>query len=251
MLYKIEWDEPVAIIKLNAGRANALNQESLAALSEAFNEVERAGARGVVLTGYSRFFSAGLDLDALWNLDRSAMDLLVRDFDKIMLRIFAFPRPVVAAVNGFAVAGGAILALACDARLMRDEEARIGLNEIRLGLTFPASATEIIRHTLSIEYIDSILYGGQLYTPMEAMARGLVDGLTAGDVLEETRAVCRRLAEQPVRAYAAVKASLKGPAIRRAEESLDDLRRVFLDAWFSPEGRCLIGETRSRLRSRR
>jgi enoyl-CoA hydratase len=241
----------VAVIRLNAGRANALNLESLSAISAAFDEVEQAGARGLVLTGYDRFFSSGLDLVALWDLDRPAMDLFIRDFDRVMLRVFAFPRPVVAAVNGYAVAGGTVLALACDARLMKDEEAKIGLNEIRLGLPFPASAMEIVRHTLSIEYIDSILYGGQLYTPMEAMARGLVDGLTAGDVLDETRAVCRRLAEQSVRAYAAIKASLKGPAIRRAQESLDDQRQTFLDAWFSPDGRRLIGEARSRLRSTR
>lgn len=251
MLYKVEWDEPVAVIRLHAGRANALNHESLAAVDEAFGEVERAGARGVVLTGYGNFFSAGLDLVTLWEMDRAAMDRFVNDFDRVMLRIFSFPFPVVAAVNGYAVAGGAIMALACDARLMRDDDGKIGLNEIRLGLPFPASAMEILRHALSIEYIDSILYGGQLYTPMEAMARGLVDGLTAGDVLDETRAVCRRLAEQPARAYSALKASLKGPAVRRAQESLDDQRRVFLDAWFSPEGRRLVGEARSRLSSKR
>ncbi|MBI4588900.1 MAG: enoyl-CoA hydratase/isomerase family protein [Candidatus Rokubacteria bacterium] len=246
-LYRIEWLDQTAEISLTCGKANALNPGSLAAISEALDEAERARARGVILTGYDRFFSAGLDLVTLYEFDRLRLDAFVREFDRVMLRVFAFPRPMVAAVNGHAVAGGCILALACDAQLMPDYDIQIGLNEIRLGLPFPASALEIARHGLSMEFADSILYGGQLYTPLEAMSRGLVDGLTSGDVMEESRAVCRRLAEQPPRAFEAIKSSLKAPAMRRAQENLDELRRGFVEAWFSPEARRLIGEVRARL----
>lgn len=230
-----------------SGKANALNSQSLAAISQALDEAGRAQARGVILTGYDRFFSAGLDLVTLYELDRPRLEAFVQEFDRVMLQVFAFPRPIVAAVNGHAVAGGCILALACDARLMPDHGAQIGLNEIRLGMPFPASALEIARYGLPMEYADSILYGGQLYTPLEAMSRGLVDGLTSGDVLEEARAVCRRLAEQPSRAFEAIKASLKAPSIRRAQESLGDLRRAFVEAWFSPDARELVGAARARL----
>ncbi len=250
--YRIEWREGMAEVSLNCGKANALNSRSLTAISRALDEVAQAGsrgagARGVILTGYDRFFSAGLDLVGLYELDRPAMEAFVREFDRAMLQVFAFPRPVVAAINGHAVAGGCILALACDARLMPDHTGRIGLNEIRLGLPFPASALEIARHCLPMEYVDSILYGGQLYTPLEAMSRGLVDGLTSGDVMEEARAVCRRLAEQPSGAFEAIKTSLKRPAMGRANDALDELRRAFVDAWFSPDGRRLVGEARARL----
>ncbi len=246
-LYRISWHDQTAEISLTCGKANALNPRSLAAISQALDEAGRAQARGVILTGYDRFFSAGLDLVTLYDFDRPRLEAFVREFDRVMLQVFAFPRPVVAAVNGHAVAGGCILALACDARLMPDHGVQIGLNEIRLGVPFPASALEIARHGLPMEFADSILYGGQLYTPLEAMSRGLVDGLTSGDVLEEARAVCRRLAEQPVGAFQTIKASLKGPAIQRAQERLDDLRRAFVEAWFSPDGRRLIGEARARL----
>lgn len=251
-LYRIEWRDGTAEIGLTCGKANALNLRSLAAISQALDEAVRAGtrgagARGAILTGYDRFFSTGLDLVGLYELDRSGMDAFVREFDRVMLQVFAFPRPLVAALNGHAVAGGCILALACDARLMPDHGAQIGLNEIRLGLPFPASALEIARHCLPMEFVDSILYGGQLYTPLEAMSRGLVDGLTSGDVMEEARAVCRRLAEQPAGAFEVIKGSLKRPAVHRATEALDELRRAFVDAWFSADGRRLIGEARARL----
>ena len=251
-LYRIEWRDGIAEISLACGKANALNPQSLAALSQAFDQAGEtgtrgAGARGVILTGYDRFFSAGFDLVSLYDLNRSKMSAFAREFDRVMLQVFAFPRPTVAAINGYAVAGGCILALACDARLMPDHVGQIGLNEIRLGLPFPASALEIARHCLPMEFVDSILYGGQLYAPLEAMSRGLVDGLTPCDVMQEARAVCRRLAEQPPAAFEAIKTSLKRPAIHRANDTLDELRKAFVEAWFSPDGRRLVGEARARL----
>lgn len=246
-LYRVVWHDRVAEIRLTCGKANALNARSLAAVSEAFDEAHRAEARGVVLTGYDCFFSAGLDLVTLYDLDRAQMEAFVREFDRVMLRVFAFPRPVVAAINGHAIAGGCILALACDARVMPDQGVQIGLNEIRLGVPFPASALEIARHAIRTKSLETILYAGQLYAPSDAASHGLVDGLTSGDILEEARAICRRLAEQPTRAFETIKASLKGPALRRAQATLDELRQAFVEAWFSPEARHLIGDARARL----
>ncbi len=248
-LYELAWRDRIAEIRLTCGKANALNARSLTAIAAALDDAAVGEARGVVLTGYDRFFSAGLDLVSLYDLNRLQLDAFVRDFDRVLLQLFAFPRPVVAAVNGHAVAGGCILALACDARLLFAEGGTVGLNEIRLGLPFPASALEIARQAVPSEFLESILYGGQLYTPRDAMAHGLVDGLASGDVVTDAMAVCRRLCEPPSRAFEAIKASLKAPAVHRAREGLDALRRAFVDAWFSPEARQRIGETRARLMS--
>jgi hypothetical protein len=95
----------------------------------------------------------------------------------------------------------------------------------------------------------AILYGGQLYAPPGAASHGLVDRLTSGEFLEGARSACRRLAQQRVRASETIKASLKGPAIRQAQASLDRLRRAFLEAWFSPGARRPIGEARARLQT--
>jgi enoyl-CoA hydratase len=238
----------VAEIRLECGKANALNGRSLDALAAAFAEVAGGDARGVVLTGYDRYFSAGLDLVDLYALDRAAMDGFVARFDQVMLEIFAFPRPVVAAINGHAVAGGCILALACDARLMQAGPGRIGLNEIQLGLPFPASALEIARRSIPAASLDTVLYGGQLYTPEEALERGIVDGLDAADVVAEARVLCERLAEAPAAAFRTIKGALQAPALREAGATRDELRRAFVDAWFSADGRRLVGAARGRLR---
>lgn len=246
-LYRLDWRDGVAEIRLTCGKANALNLRSLAAITAAFEAARAGQARGVVLTGYDRFFSAGLDLVTLYELDRPGMDAFMREFDRVMLEVFTFPRPVVAAVGGHAVAGGAILALACDARVAGATGIRVGLNEVRLGVPFPASALEIVRHTVPVASVETALYGGELHAPAEARALGLLTEVSPGDVVEAAVAACRPWAAQPAGAFATIKASLRAPALERARRSLDALRRAFVDAWFSPEARARIGEARARL----
>ena len=247
MSYALAQRDGVAEIRLACGKGNALNPASLAAIAAALEEAGRSGARGVVLTGFERFFSTGLDLVTLYELTPARLDDFVRLFDRVMLQVFTFPRPVVAAINGHAVAGGCILALAADARVAAGGELRIGLNEIRLGLPFPASALEIARHALVPDALAEVLYGGELYSPEAARARGLVDARADGDLLADATARCRRLAEAPAGAFETIKASLRAPALARVDASLDALRRAFVDAWFSPEARERIGAVRARL----
>jgi enoyl-CoA hydratase len=245
--YRVAWHDGIAEVHLRCGKANALNPRSLAAIERALDEAEGGGARGVVLTGYDRFFSAGLDLVHLYGLEREAMDAFMAWFDVVMLRVFVFPRPVVAAVAGHAVAGGGILALACDARVMSAAAGRFGLNEIRLGVPFPASALEIVRHAVPAGSVAEVLYEGELFEPPAALARGLVTELVDGDVVAAARRTCAGLAAAPDEAFATIKAALKGSAVERARASREPLRHAFVEAWYAPEARRRIGEARARL----
>ena len=245
--YGLSWQDGIVLAQLRCGKANALNPRSLAAVDAALDGATRGGARGVVLTGYDRFFSAGLDLVTLYDLAPAALDVFMREFDRVMLRVFAFPRPLVAAIGGHAVAGGCVLALAGDVRVMTAERARIGLNEIRLGVPFPASALEIARHAVSPTFLDSVLAEGDLYGAPEALVRGLVHDLTGGDVVGPALAACRRLSAMPAGPFAAIKAALRAPALERARVQADALRQAFVEAWYAPDGRRLIGEARARL----
>jgi len=245
--HRLEWREGLALVRLTCGKANALNPRSLAAIERALDEATGGGARGVILTGYERFFSAGLDLVTLYELERDAMDGFMAWFDAVMLRVFAYPRPVVAAVGGHAVAGGAVLALACDARVMGAGAGRFGLNEIRLGVPFPASALEIVRHAVPAVAAEEVLYGGELFDPREALARGLVTERVDGDAVEAALQVCARLAAAPPSAFETIKSALKGPAVERARATLAPLRRAFVDAWYAPDARQRIGAARARL----
>jgi Delta3-Delta2-enoyl-CoA isomerase len=245
--YRLEWRDGLAVLHLTCGKANALNPRTLAAIERALDEARSGDARGMVLTGYDRFFSAGLDLVALYGLERGAMDEFMRRFDAVLLRVFAYPRPVVAALGGHAVAGGAILALACDGRVMGQTAGRFGLNEIQLGVPFPASALEIVRHAVPTRAVEEVLYGGELFDPRAALERGLVTEVVDGDVLEAARRTCARLAAAPANAFEGIKTALKAPAVERAQATLEPLRRAFVDAWYAPEARRRIGEARVRL----
>jgi enoyl-CoA hydratase len=245
--YRVEWQDGLALVRLTCGKANALNPRSLGAIERALDEVAGGGARGLILTGYDRFFSAGLDLVTLYGLERDAMDGFMAWFDAVMLRVFTFPRPVVAAVGGHAVAGGAVLALACDARVMGAAAGRFGLNEIRLGVPFPAAALEIVRHAVRAGSVEEVLYHGELFDPPAALARGLATEVVDGDPVESARRTCARMAAEPAGAFETIKAALKGPAVARARATLGPLRRAFVDAWYAPEARRRIGEARVRL----
>jgi enoyl-CoA hydratase len=246
-LFRIERRGAIAVARLACGKGNALNPRSLAAIEAALEAAVGTAARGVVLAGDGRFFSAGLDLVSLYDVERRAMDGFMRLFDRVMLRVFAFPRPVVAAVDGHAVAGGAILALACDERVMGEGDGRFGLNEIRLGVPFPASALEIVRYAVPPAAAERALYRGELVEPREALARGLVTAVSGGDVVADAVERCERLAEQPSEAFSTIKAALKEPAVERARVTMDPLRRTFVEAWYGPDARRLIGEVRVRL----
>jgi enoyl-CoA hydratase len=245
--FRLEWRDGIAVIRLTCGKANALNPRSLAALDRALDEAASGDARGLVLSGYERFFSAGLDLVLLYGIERPAMDAFMARFDEVMLRVFAYPRPAVAAIGGHAVAGGAVLALACDARVMGATAGRFGLNEIRLGVPFPASALEIARYAIPAASLERALCEGALLEPGEALGQGLVTALTDGDVVDAAHRTCARLAAEPAGAFEAIKAALKGPAVERARATLAPLRRAFVDAWYAPEARRRIGEARARL----
>jgi enoyl-CoA hydratase len=245
--FRLEWRDGLAVVHLTCGKANALNPRTLAALERALDEARGGDARGLVLTGYDRFFSAGLDLVGLYGLERGVMDEFMARFDAVMLRVFAYPRPVVAALTGHAVAGGAVLALACDARVMGATAGRFGLNEIRLGVPFPASALEIVRYAVPARSVEEVLYDGELFDSRAALERGLVTEIVDGDVLEVAGRMCGRLATAPTSAFETIKTALKAPAVERAQATLQPLRRAFVDAWYAPEARRRIGEARVRL----
>src|SRR3989441_3210689 len=133
---RIERDGEVALIRLENGKANAIGPSFVDRVEPLLGPL--GDARAAVITGQGSTFSAGLDLPALVDLDRVRMRAFVLRFETVMMRVFELPIPLVAAVNGHAVAGGCVLALQADVRIGADREARIGLNETQLGIGLPS-----------------------------------------------------------------------------------------------------------------
>jgi enoyl-CoA hydratase len=245
---RIEQVGDVALLRLEAGKANAIGLEFLSALDALVKGL--AGVRAAVMTGQGKAFCAGLDLPALIDLDRATMRGFMRRFEEVMLRIFELPTPLVAAVNGHAIAGGCVLAMQADVRIAADREARIGFNETQLGIGLPAVVLETLRAQLPPTSLATVAMEGRLFTPREALQLGLVHELAPeGDLLEAALRRAAALAALPPVGVRQVKANLRRAAARAAREGSAEQTEQWLDSWFDPGAQERLRATVARLRT--
>lgn len=242
-------DNDVAILRMEAGKANAFSPEMLVALARLFDDFEKSPARAAVLTGYEGFFSAGLALPSLVDLDRATMGKFIRTFESTMQRVWSFPRPVVAAVNGHAIAGGCVLALQCDVRIMAAGKAKIGLNEVALGIGLPPVVLETLRSQVPATSLFPIAAEAKLSSPEEALALGLVHEVVGLESLE-ARAIARatELAALPPLAFAQVKSALRRPAVEEAARHREPETERWLDTWFSADAQKRLRDAVARIK---
>ena len=186
------------------------NALSLALMKRTRAAVEAAGGAPLLLRGEGDAFSAGLHLREVRALDDAGMQGFLEGLTGLVDAIFRYPGPTVAAVNGHAIAGGAILALVCDHRVgPTSPRARIGLNEIQLGLRFPPRILDMVRYRLPNHAVEPVLLRGELVGPEQALRWGLVDEL-ADDPVARAQEQLDLLGRRPATAYAALKHDLRG-----------------------------------------
>jgi enoyl-CoA hydratase len=230
----------ILTLRLAHGKAGALDVELLDALLRELDGVAD-DVRAVVLTGTGSIFSAGVDL---FRLTRDGPDY-ARRFVPLLCRflraLFAFPRPLVVAANGHAIAGGCVILLAADFRLTAEEVGRIGVPELLVGVPFPAAALEIVRFAVPPDRVQSLIYTGRTLAPREALAGGLVDEVVASDALL-TRAgeVARQLASIPPVVYRLTKESLRADALARIDRAAESMNPAALDVWAAAETHAYI-----------
>jgi enoyl-CoA hydratase len=245
-------DGGVRVLTLDRPPANAEDETLLGDLGRALDEARADDAvRAVVLTGAGRFFSAGFDLAAP-RREEDAARRIGELFRTVHLALLTLPKPTVAMVNGHAIAGGLVLALACDYRLALDGDYRIGLNELAIGASYPRVAFEIVRLRLAHGRAAELILGAALYPASEAVRLGIADELLPADRLEAT--VLRRAARLgafPREAYAYTKAALVAEAVARVEaESPAEAERAAA-IWTTPESRAARRAQREKLGTRR
>lgn len=228
---EIEERDGVRVVRMEFGRANALNGDVLDALAAGLSVKEPIPT---VLTGEGKIFSAGLDLVSLDELDRDEFEAFLDKFSSTLVQILTAPYPMVAAINGHAVAGGCVLALACDYRVGTEGDFKIGMNELSHGLPLPAAASEIPRAALSPQTYRTVVMSGVLMEPETAQQIGILD-MMMPDVeacTEQAMALAREQGKSPD-AFAAVKSGVVAPVVAAIKELREPLDRRFTDIWFS------------------
>jgi enoyl-CoA hydratase len=190
----------------------------------------------VVLTGRDQFFSAGMDLKAAPAMSTGEQRHTVDGINRLFSGWYAFPRPVVAAVNGHAVAGGLILALCADRRVGATE-GKLGLTELRAGLPYPLAAISVVRAELTPPAARRLALGADLIDPAEALELGVVDELRPREeVLPRAIELAAGLATLPRATYTQVKMQLRGPTIYAIDRALSSgAGDPVLGAWVGAE----------------
>jgi len=231
-------------IVLSAAGKNAL---SIALMQRTLQELRDAQNEPVFLTGDGDAFSAGLNLKELSTLDVDGMSTFLHALEELVKALYEHPAPVVAYVNGHAIAGGCVLALAADVRVMTAREGvRIGLNEVALGLRFPPLTFAMVRARLGTPAVERVLLEAELYRAPEAKALGIVDVI--GEEAE-ARSMLTKLAGHPRDIFAATKLVLR-PRLTLSDDDRAHFADDTIPYWASPAMRqellALLNRTKTR-----
>ena len=234
--------EGVLTLRLAHGKANALDVELLDALLHELDSVAE-DVRALILTGTGSIFSAGVDLFRLTREGAGYVRHFLPLLSRFLRKLFSFPRPVVAAVNGHAIAGGGVIVLACDARLMAEGVGRIGVPELLVGVPFPTAALEVVRFAVPREKVQSLIYTGRTLPARDALGAGLVDEVVAPDaLLARAQELARQLAMIPPPVYSLTKQSLRAEALERIDKAGEWQDQAALEVWSAPQTHAQIRE---------
>ena len=206
-------EDGIAVVRLEHGKANALDTELLTAIADECEALPASGARAVVLTGRGNIFCAGVDLFRVLDEGPDYMDTFGPALIRAFRALFELPLPVVAAANGHAIAGGCLMVCASDYRIL--ERGRIGVPELPVGVAFPTVALEIMRYATPSQHRERVILGGETFPPELALGLGLIDEI--GD-FGRAMEVARRYAEFSPEAFSLTKRRLRAPAVARMTE---------------------------------
>ena len=211
---------PVALLTMDDGKANALSHDMIDALNEALTRAE-AEAQAVLLTGRAGRFCAGFDLSVMGAGRETALALVTKG-GSLLLRMFGFPRPIVLACTGHAMAAGALLLLATDLRIGARGSFKIALNEVAIGMSLPAFGVELARARLSKRHFTRAVLQSHVYDPEAACDAGYLDETETPEKLLETaleRAAA--LSELKTPAFSATRSRACGAMIAAVREGLE------------------------------
>ena len=226
----------IAIVTMVHGKANALDIEFCDALAAQFEALRGTDARAVVLTGQGRMFSAGVNLIRLSEGGAAYVRRFLPALHRLYDTVFFYPKPVVAAVNCHAIAGGCVLQACADRRIAARDGGRIGVTELLVGVPFPPLAFDVMRFASPPRYLADGMFSGATFTPDVALARGLVDELTdASALLDRAIAAAETLAALSPQAFALTKQQVRQPVADALERHGKRIGANSMDIWTAPE----------------
>ena len=241
----LERQNHVAVARLHHGTINAIGPQFVEELSCAIDQTAvDPDTRAFILTSANeKFFSIGLDIPALFPLDREAFTNFYRSFNQLCLDLYTFPKPPIAAIPGHAIAGGCILALCCDYRVIAEGRKLMGLNEVKLGVPIPYVADCVLRFLVGARCARDLTDGGEFYPAEELLRMGLVDEVVPQDqVFTRSLEKAQTLAAQPGEALACIKVDRQEMTVDQITSRIDEKNEQFINRWFAADTRPRLQE---------
>jgi enoyl-CoA hydratase/carnithine racemase len=231
-----------AVVRLRRGKVNPINAEMVHDLTDAFAELaEDDSVRGVILAGRDGVFSAGLDVVELYEYDAATFDLFWRGYAGLAEKLVAYPKALVAAITGHSPAGGCILALCCDYRIMAEGPYVIGLNEVAIHLALPEPIGLLLVHASGFSRAYQCVLDGLLLAPNEALKAGLVNEVCPlENVMESAVKKLRQWFQFDDNAWRRSKWAMRRTLREAFARDFDELYGEASRQWWSPAGRAAM-----------
>jgi enoyl-CoA hydratase/carnithine racemase len=239
---ELEYHDSACFLSLNRGVTNAINLPLVKEISKNLQILrENESIHGIVLTSSNeKFFAIGFDIPELIKLNKQQFKEFYTSFNKLSLELFTFPKPVVAAIPGHAIAGGCILALCCDYRFIADGKKLMGLNEIKLGVPVPYVADCILRQLVGYNQARKITDIGDFYLPEKLLQLGLVDAVVPiQELLKRSVEKIKLLGSSP-EAFNLIKTNRVEKLESTILKLLAEKEKAFINCWYSLESRKLL-----------
>jgi enoyl-CoA hydratase/carnithine racemase len=235
-------------VRLNRPPANALSCELIVALREAVEAAPQKGTRAIVLSGAPGRFSGGLDVPLLLTCGHAAIAVLWREFYALMKALAGSPIPIAAAITGHAPAGGTVLTLFCDWRVMADGDFKIGLNELQVGLPLPLVMMAALRRLVGARHAEHLAVAGLLISPSKALSVGLVDELAPHEqVIDRALHWCQTLLALPAEAMTATRREARTDLIEYFEQNVEPELQGATASWWAPETQSALNALTAKL----
>jgi len=239
-------------LQLDRPPANALSPDLVDALERAVSAAPGEGVRGLVISGAPGMFSAGLDVPHLLTLDREAIATAWRNFYVLLKSLATSPIPIAAAITGHGPAGGIVIALFCDWRVMAEGNWKIGLNEVQVGLPLPPVIFKALQRQIGPRQAERLAVGGLLLSPTAAAACGLVDGVVPAErVVERAVEWCQSLLTLPAEAMAMTRREARADLAALFDWVFDRELDQVVENWWNPEAQSVLRGLVERLASKK
>lgn len=240
----------IQTVSLNRGKANPINHQMVIDLRQLIHSSnQNTDIRGSILTGKPGYFSAGLDVIELYSYDRDKMKSFWIDLAALLADLASSPKPWIAAVSGHSPAGGCVLALCCDQRVMAEGAYRIGLNEVPVGIVVPMPIYYLYANIIGERLAYQYLLEGRLMLPQEAQACGLVDAVVSDEALmTEANVRLQGYLKLNPTVWQESKKSLRAPLHHHLTADFETTFASTLNHWWSPESRQQVGEMVQKLK---